>query len=211
MRHEDGHVASGREVLRVRQSVGVRIARSGHAEARGMLVHQLDERFLRASHVLREGDACVVAGLHDDPLEEVLHGHLAPDLDEHLRAAHLPRLAAYRDQLVELEISCCELREGGVRGHQLDQARRLHAAVGVLLRENPSGMQVLQDPGLGLELHRSPGGRRVLGGGGGQDRKSKGAGRCRPPPSAGAPPCRLPAVPLFTHCRSLPSPRPEFR
>ena len=86
------------------QAGGIGEGAAGEADLLGPLGHLAGELFLGAGDRLGHGHAGVVARLDDDAADQVLDLHPLADLDEHLRAAHLPGPLADQDLLVELEL-----------------------------------------------------------------------------------------------------------
>ena len=77
----------------------------GKPDIPSLPVHCIGEFNFRARQSFGDDDAGVVAGLHDDPAQQILDPHLLVDFDEHLRAAHLPGFPAYDEFIVEREFA----------------------------------------------------------------------------------------------------------
>ncbi len=103
----------------VGQARGVGEVRLGHAELAGALGHLLGEGRLAAGEALGHHDAGVVAGLHDDAVDEVVDPHLGAGLDEHARAFH--RLGVRGDEELGVlgDAAVAERLEEHVERHQL--------------------------------------------------------------------------------------------
>ena len=109
-----------------------------------MLVHEVGEGFFAAGDVFGQGDARVVAGLDDESLEQVRDGYPRVDLDEHPGSRCLPGLFADQDLVFQLDVAMPEFLENHVRGHDLGQAGRFQARVGIRLGEHPPAVHIDQ-------------------------------------------------------------------
>ena len=85
---------------------------------------------------LGERDGGVVPRLHDHALDEDVGRDLRADLHEGARALRPPGVLADRDLVGELEPAVVQRLEHHVGGHELGEARRLHAVVGAPLRQH---------------------------------------------------------------------------
>src|SRR3546814_15943412 len=79
---EDRQVARRRVVIRIGQARCIGEVRVVHAQARGVLVHQIGERRFAAGDVFGDRHRRVVAGLDDDAAQQIDQFHLRADADE---------------------------------------------------------------------------------------------------------------------------------
>ncbi len=98
--------------------------RAGHAELRGILIHQRRERLFGTCRVLGKRDRRIVAGLDDHAVEQILELHLAVDREETrrtvgARAATAPGVLADEHVVIEFDLAGRELGGDDVRGHHL--------------------------------------------------------------------------------------------
>ena len=56
--------------------------RADHAEALGVLVHELHERLFGSRNPLRQGDRGIVSRLHDHSQDQQFHGHRLAEFNE---------------------------------------------------------------------------------------------------------------------------------
>ena len=164
---QDGHVVGAGVVLRVRQAGGVHEVRVLHAELLGGLVHHVGEGVFTTGDVFGQGDAGVVAGLDDDAVQQVIHGHLAVDRQEHggttgRRATGTPGVLADGHQVLLADLALANFQGGDVGGHQLGQAGRRQALIAVVLHQHLAAGAIHQHIGLGSQLRRR--GDRRFGG-----------------------------------------------
>jgi hypothetical protein len=130
--------------------------RAGHAELGRVFVHQVRERVLGTGDVFGQRDRRVVAGLDDHAVEQVLERHLRVHLQERGRAvgagaALAPGMFADQHRVFEPDLAGGEFRRNDVAGHHLGDRGRLHAFVGIVLREDLAGGVIHQHPALGVE------------------------------------------------------------
>ena len=146
-----GHVPRRRIVTSLRQTRGIDEVGIRHTQLPSILIHQIGESGLISSNELSQRDTRIVSRLNDDALEQILDGHLLSHLDEHFRAAHLPRLLADGNQIVYLELAVRELCQGHVHSHHLGETRRFHRLVGVDLNQHSAAVVILQDVSPGVD------------------------------------------------------------
>ena len=79
------HVARRRHLLLGRQAVRIDEVRVRHAEARGRLVHLLDERGFVAAERLGDGDGDVVGGAHDQRVQRLAERDVLAGLEAEAR------------------------------------------------------------------------------------------------------------------------------
>ncbi len=151
---ENRYVARGRVVLGGRQAVGVDEVRGLHPQAACVLVHDLGEGRLGAADFLGERDGRIVAGLDDHALDEDLGGDLRADLHEGPGALGAPGVLADRDLVGHLEATFLQGLENDVGAHQLGQAGRLHAVIGVILAQHTAAEVIDQHIGPGGDVGR---------------------------------------------------------
>ena len=70
---QHAQVARGGDVAGLSQAFGVFVAGAIHAPGPSLVVHQLDEVFIRAAHAFGQRHGGVVARLDDHALEQVVH------------------------------------------------------------------------------------------------------------------------------------------
>ncbi len=128
--------------------------RARHAEPLGVRIHELREGLLGARDAFSQRDGGIVARLHDHAENQELDGHRLAELDEGARALRAPGVLAHHDGLIQLERPRGELLEDDVGRHQLGEARRLHAGVGVQGRQRLVGAEVDDEVGARIDRRR---------------------------------------------------------
>ena len=172
-RAQQGQLARRRQMLRIRQSGRVAKGRFRETELARLLRHDAGKRFLIARHALGDGHAGIVAGLHDDALQELLQGLLRVDRDHHggragRRAAVAPGVDAHEEFVLELDLPGLQRFEDDGQRHELAHAGGRHEFVGVVLEQHCARIGVHQDRLAGL---CGDFGLRLRGGRGRQARK----------------------------------------
>ena len=150
---EGDEVVRAHHLAGIGQARGVGEVRDGHAELAGPLGHLLGEGGLAAGEAFGDHDAGVVAGLDDDPLDEIADADLGARLDEHPRAFHRLRVRADQELGFLGDAAVAEGLEEQIERHQLRHRRRRDRLVGILGEEHHAGA-VVDDQGLagfGLE------------------------------------------------------------
>ena len=117
-------------------------------------VHLADERVDGSRDVLREGDGRIVAGLDQEPAQQILDTDLGVDFDEHARAAHAPRPLADARAVVEPNAAGLQSAEHDIGRHELREARRRKLVVGGARGEHLARREVDEVVALGAELRR---------------------------------------------------------
>ena len=151
---QSGYVAGGRVVLLVRPAGGIAELGIAHPQLPGLMIHVADEGILGPGHILGQGHRGIIAGLDDHALDQVFHSDLVANLDKHLRALHLPGLLADGNLVVEANVTVSQRLVHQVGRHQLGDAGRLHAHVGILLRQHLATLVVHQDIALDRQIGR---------------------------------------------------------
>ena len=151
---EKGHVARGRVLGGIGFPARIGEAGLGHAELGGPLVHQLGEGFLGAGHAFGEHHRGVVAGLDDQPAQQVLDPHPALHREKHRRAVRVrpalaPGLLGDVVKVVEMKAALLQLAKDDLRRQELRGRGRRRRLVGVLLVEDGSAVVVLDQRDLG--------------------------------------------------------------
>ncbi len=109
-----------------------------------MIVHQVGEGLFAAGHMLGQGDAGIVARLDNQAFQQIFDTHPLVDLDEHPRAGRLPCLFADQHLVACLDRAAAQLLEHQVGGHDLGQAGRFKALLGVACGEHRVAVHVDQ-------------------------------------------------------------------
>ena len=149
-----GDVSRRGVVLGVRQAGGIDEMAARESQLLGIAVHVIGKGLLGAGQVFGQGHGGIVAALDDHALQQVLHRDLLADLDEHARTRHAPGPFAHRDLVVEADGAGLDLLEQHIGRHQLGDAGRFHALVGILLCQHPATVIVLQDIAPGADGRR---------------------------------------------------------
>ncbi|MCY1560270.1 hypothetical protein D9M68_973890 [compost metagenome] len=87
-------------------------------------------------------------------MQQVAHGHLGVDLDEHARTAGTPGVLADGHRIGLADLALADFQGGDVGGHQLGQARRRQALVTVVFHQHLAALGIHQHIGLGCQLRR---------------------------------------------------------
>ena len=125
-----------------------------HAQGPSLLVHQRGKLVFVARHILRQGDAGVVAGLDDHPFQQRVNADFLANLDEHAGPLHAPRLLADDDLVLQGELVLGQLAGDHIGGHHLGQAGGFHPVFRVLLHQVSAGGGVHQQIRHGVDLRR---------------------------------------------------------
>ncbi len=154
---------SGRVVIGGGKSVGVHEVRGRHSQPLRVGIHHLREGGFGSADLLRECDRCIVPRLHDHAFDQYLRRDLRADLHEAPRPFRLPGVLADGDLVGQLQPAFLQSREHDVGAHQLGEARRLHAIVGMVLGQDPAAEVIHQDVGAGADRRRGRDRRSTLG------------------------------------------------
>ena len=129
-------------MIRVRQTSAVGKMGVGHAELRGILVHDLSEYLFGTGDMFGQRHTGIIAGLDNDTLEQLLDSDLLVHLDKHARAFHAPSFLADHDEVAHLDVAFVYLVGNHISGHHLGQTGRLHMFIDLFLGEDASGVIV---------------------------------------------------------------------
>ena len=85
-----GQILDRRDMRGVGQAAGIDEIRTFQPLPLGFLIHQGGKSRLGTGDRLGQRHCGIVAGLHNDTLQQLVHGHLRVGLDKHARAFGLP-------------------------------------------------------------------------------------------------------------------------
>ena len=159
----------------MRPAGGVGEGACHHTQLAGALGHADGKGLFRARQAFCQDDAGVVARLHDDAADQVLHPNVVTLAQEHFGAAHLPGAGGDAEAVVERQSPFLERLEDHVERHQLGHGRRGQGGLRVLFQQDRSGGVVDHQRGAGFGVERK---RGQCGGGEGKRAReavSKGA------------------------------------
>ena len=108
-------------VLRAGQAGAVFKMGVFHAEPFGFGVHQLHKLRLAAGHGFGQGDGGIIAGLHNQAFEQIVHAGGRFRVEKHARAFHLPALLGNGKGLVGFEFAFFQRFKHQIGGHQLGE------------------------------------------------------------------------------------------
>ncbi len=134
-------------MLGVRPARCVPQRRIGEADFCAATVQSVSKRFLAPRERLSDDHTCIIAALHDDPLQEIVHRYACAHLHEHPRATHAPGSLADRQCFVQGEVPCLDLLEGHERRHQLAHGSGRYGLVRALLEQHIATSIIDQDRG----------------------------------------------------------------
>lgn len=147
MRRIYRHIARGGVHGGIRQAGRIGIVRAGKPELLCRRIHHLHEGPLRARHRLRERHRRVVAGVDQQPVQQLIDGNLLARRNEHPRTAGAPGRHADRHRLVQLQRAVRDRLVGQVGCHQLGETGRRPPQRSGLLGQDRTGARVHQHIG----------------------------------------------------------------
>ena len=83
MAREDGNVFRCSVILGVGQPGRIGVVGVLHTKLCRLAVHHLGKTIHRAAKIFRQGDSRIVAGLDNQPLQQILHKNLFVHFDKH--------------------------------------------------------------------------------------------------------------------------------
>ena len=128
------------------------------AELDGLLVHELDELVVGTGDVARDGHRGIVAGLHEQRLEQLVHGQRLTGPQERGRLPHLR--GCRRDGDGGVQVGPLERDDGG---HDLGDARH-GSALALAARPQDPAISVDERSGAHGHIRKRRGAQRTLGG-----------------------------------------------
>ena len=145
-------------VLLVGQAGRVGEVRILHAQFGCVLVHQLGKGGFTARNVFSDGNACVVAGLNDDAVHQIIQFHLGPHVEKHARFARInalfPGLFADQDLVVPIQAAILDLVVDHIAQQHLGDAGGLDPRVGIAFCQDLATGVVHQHEGSRLDCGR---------------------------------------------------------
>ena len=119
-----------------------------------MLVHEDGKSLFTASDMFRQGHAGIVAGSDDHAMGEVIHRDLLANLDEHAGTGGLPGFFTHQHLVVKADIAGFQFLEHRVGSHDLGQAGRFQALVGVIFRQHLATVEIQEQMAGGGDMWR---------------------------------------------------------
>ena len=153
-RGQQRHVARGGIVLGRGQAGGVDEVRVLHADAACLGVHLLGKGLLAARDGFGQDDGRVIAGLDDQPVQQLFHRGGLARVHEHARADGL--VGRLRDGRagVHVQRAVAQRLENHIGRHQLRERGRLHPLVRCLAVEHRVGTHVEEEPRAAADVGR---------------------------------------------------------
>ena len=141
---QDAQIPGGHQLSLVRPAGGVDKVAAGHAQFQRRLGHLLRKSFFRAAQTLGQDDRGVIAGLHDDALNQIFNRYPFADLDKHLGASLAPGLFADRQGIAQFQPAFLQVAENQINSHNLAHGSRRHGLIRILLHQYATAFQVQQ-------------------------------------------------------------------
>ena len=157
---ENGEVARGGHLRRVRQAVGVGVMGAGHAEFGGGGVHLVDEAGQGATHALGEDHGHVIGRLHQHHLQGVVDRDLSADLEAHLGRLLRRRILRHGDQRFRRQPARPQRLEGDIGRHQLGDGGGIPRLGCVFGQQHLAAFHIDHQRGRRLRRHRGQQQRR---------------------------------------------------